>query len=105
MPTDADILAVAREGLEIAGKATPGPWYINGEEGVRSRSRRRYVGQAMTTVDEQFIAHAGTHYAALCRAVIALAEERDKLTRAYARLVDELAASHGEPPSRQKDPA
>lgn len=92
----ADPYEIAREALELAEKATPGPWTPCGANDgkcscglVWSRpadlcvtachhiecpdEQHSYGGykHAQLTANQHMIAHAGTHYAALCRALLA----------------------------------
>lgn len=96
MTTDQDPAALAREAIELADQATPGPWmYDVGEMQWLPSPSKRYdategrkgwVGEASNHFDGAFVAHAGTHYATLARAVLALTEERDALRAALSEL-------------------
>ena len=74
------ILSIALEAVELGEKATPGPW----EPSVFTRMGCRVSAKqgpltvtpaiAQGTDDAALIAHAGTNYAALARAYVALRE-------------------------------
>ena len=91
-----DIDKIAREGVEIAAKATKGPFTLNHDAicpvdwpedrphmsdnaiAYRNRSRddRGYDADTHTLV---MFAHAGTHYASLCAAVLERGADIERL--------------------------
>ena len=101
MTTDADRMAIddiARAGLEIAEKATPGPMRVNGPNNVclardasghGSTVANTYYGKDVTSDEATglcfLIAHAGTHLAALCRAVLERGEEIERQRAEFER--------------------
>lgn len=93
-----DIEKLAREALELAEKATPGPWKaydwpgfpeVSDEGCVRIESIDTitafcFMGQPNR--DAHFIAHAGTHYKELAQAVLDLSEENRRLKEKYTAI-------------------
>ncbi len=97
-PDPVAIEAIAREALDLAAKATPGPWYRFGpltdeEAGCAGGADARVVAAdddggsydvfdapSVATVD--FAAHADTHYAALATGALALAARNRRLVEA-----------------------
>lgn len=91
----ADIDRIAREGAGLAGKATPPPWTfredakgIEGDAAIVAPDDRDVFtsGPFWSYADGYLTAHAGTHYAALCRAVIERGEELAALRARVAEL-------------------
>lgn len=103
-----DILQIATEGLALAGKATAGPWV----QRTRSDSTRVDAGNTLddgqcvascytstlappakqARANAALIAHAGTHYAALCSAVIELSRDRDEWEKTC---LEQASETHG----------
>lgn len=76
----ADPYEIAREALRLAEKATPGPMWADDTGHLRYASRDGIDDADIATFwtdderereDAPFFAHAGTHYAAVCRALLA----------------------------------
>lgn len=124
----ADVYEIARAGLELAEKATPGPWIsadrekddhayvkslIDADDGDPIRRRAVLMSELSlmlfwpahannkdaedaaverTYANADMIAHAGTHYAALCRAVIE-AEQTRLAQKAVVEAAEELEDS------------
>lgn len=93
-------LTAAREAVELGEKATKGPWdayYVH--DAVRHIARNcrdMWLGGEDCTFrwdrnnDADLIAHAGTHYATVSRALIAQADEATALRARVAELEEAL---------------
>lgn len=114
----ADPRALAQEAIELAGKATPGKWlatYAPGDVRKPDRAGWPTTGVAICAVaprqrvysdtdggsfpaaDQQLIAHAGTHYATIARALI---EALDNYQFMVDRAADEKLDGYRELGSR-----
>lgn len=85
-PTAADLAA---EAIALAGKATPGPWEATGFDECQAlirpkRDTKRHpliaiismgAGRPDDEGNRDLIAHAGSHYATVCRAYLDLLKE------------------------------
>ena len=106
----ADVRKLAQEAVELAGKATPGPWVQSDPEfgdhdtshficsGDKEDPAAPLVATAEPRMDSVqamgdagLIAHAGTHYATIARALIEALDERDEARRNYQFMVDRAA--------------
>jgi hypothetical protein len=98
----ADVRTLAQEAVELAGKATPGPWRSNSafdiecdtcgehpyvcdvtaehEEGTAYSSLYMQLCglESLCAPNAALITHAGTHYATIARALIEALDERDE---------------------------
>jgi hypothetical protein len=92
----ADPRALAEEAIELAGKATPGPWEWIGMNletdnaivlGMETRGsgwmQHEVIEMKNCDADQALIAHAGTHYATLARALLEALDERDEARRRF----------------------
>lgn len=102
----ADVRCLAQEAIELAGKATPGPWHHAWDTDWKGRQRlvigrdgcpaAAYTPPADTKYNRRddpygewidpradsnarYIAHAGTHYATIAKALIEVMDDRDAL--------------------------
>jgi hypothetical protein len=91
--------AIAREAVELAEKATPGPWRYDGmntvDQGLFSGSN--YVidstdegGGVVGLKNGQFIAHAGTHYKELAQGYLSLLEQNARMRGALHAMTGPL---------------
>lgn len=111
-PTPADARALAEEAIRLAEEATPGPWHVSNSFDIECDTcgESPYVcdltaehedGTAYQSLSMQFcgleslakpnaalVAHAGTHYATLARALLAALDERDHALDVNRALVD-----------------
>lgn len=112
MTADQDPAALAREALELAEQATPGPWMYDvgemqwlpspSERFDATEGRKGWVGEASNDFDGAFVAHAGTHYATLARATLALTEERDALLALLLEAREALVPDNGSIGDRER---
>lgn len=75
-------LDAAREGKELDRLKTQGQW-VGGwyDESYWVETKDEPVADTKNKADTQFIAHAGTHYATICQALIDAVEALEKVKR------------------------